>query len=145
MVRFKGKEITRDDVLKELERYDEEFANTNDYDSWLDTSGYTYALEYENKLYPPKYILSKLTGIDRGQFSGGDRTNNVFKGLGFAIKDKPKKIENHIKGKQKMVKDHTSLLLNTKKQIILYGPPGTGKTFNTKKISLQILENNTDI
>tara|TARA_B100000315_G_C14581579_1_gene590764 strand:+ start:2357 stop:3181 length:825 start_codon:yes stop_codon:yes gene_type:complete len=31
------------------------------------------------------------------------------------------------------------MLLDNKKQIIIYGPPGTGKTFNTKKISLQIL------
>lgn len=36
-------------------------------------------------------------------------------------------------------------LLLKKRQVILYGPPGTGKTFSTKKISLQILENNTDI
>jgi 5-methylcytosine-specific restriction enzyme B len=31
-------------------------------------------------------------------------------------------------------------LLQTKKQIILYGPPGTGKTYQTKKIALEIFE-----
>lgn len=30
-------------------------------------------------------------------------------------------------------------LLENKKQVILYGPPGTGKTYNTKKISVDLL------
>jgi len=31
-------------------------------------------------------------------------------------------------------------LLNKKNQIILYGPPGTGKTYNTKRISVEMLK-----
>lgn len=38
--------------------------------------------------------------------------------------------------------DLTLNLIISKKQIILYGPPGTGKTYNTKTISINILENN---
>ena len=33
-------------------------------------------------------------------------------------------------------------LLEKKKQIILYGPPGTGKTFNTRELSIKIIESN---
>lgn len=32
-------------------------------------------------------------------------------------------------------------LINSKKQIILYGPAGTGKTYSTKKLALEVIEN----
>ena len=38
-------------------------------------------------------------------------------------------------------KDMVTLLLETKKQIILYGPPGTGKTYSTKRIALGLIAN----
>lgn len=35
--------------------------------------------------------------------------------------------------------DNTMNLIEKKRQIILYGPPGTGKTYNSKKISVDLL------
>jgi len=40
--------------------------------------------------------------------------------------------------------DSRKLALN-KKQIILYGPPGTGKTYNTKEISVGIIEDTSSL
>jgi hypothetical protein len=53
-----------------------------------------YDLEYNKKLYPPKYIISLANkyangkGLDHSQFSGGNETNNFLKLLGFNIIDK---------------------------------------------------------
>ena len=47
-----------------------------------------FILEYNGKLYPPKYILSRVSGIDVMSFSGGEETNKIFENLGFAIRNK---------------------------------------------------------
>jgi hypothetical protein len=47
------------------------------------------------------------------------------------------KIERHL---DKSKSEEISLLEN-KMQIILYGPPGTGKTYKTKRISIELIEN----
>jgi MoxR-like ATPase len=53
-----------------------------------------YDLEYNKKLYPPKYIISLANKyangkeLDHSEFSGGDETNNLLKSLGFNIIDK---------------------------------------------------------
>lgn len=88
MVRFRGKDITKDMVVRELEKFDAEYPDTNNYDNWLEDNSYKYALEHRGKLYPPKYIFSRLTGIDVSEFSGGDQTDNVFRELGFVIRNK---------------------------------------------------------
>jgi Cdc6-like AAA superfamily ATPase len=78
---------------------------------------------------------------------------NGFKGLG--INNAPRTVSVFLyetlmefwkRGKKKgreeadpNITNNVLMLLDNKKQIIIYGPPGTGKTFNTKKISLQIL------
>ena len=53
-----------------------------------------YNLEYNKKLYPPKYIISLANKYANGkelnhsEFSGGDETNNFLKSRGFNIIDK---------------------------------------------------------
>jgi hypothetical protein len=88
---------------------------------------YKYAIEHHKKLYPPKYILSKITNISTIDFSGGEQTNVVFEDLGFKIIELNDKTNSHLN------------LLEKKKQVILYGPPGTGKTYITKKFAVSIL------
>jgi len=88
MARFRDKNITKDMIVRELEKFDAEYPDTNNYDNWLEDNSYKYALEHRGKLYPPKYILSRLTGIDVSEFSGGDQTDNVFRELGFTIRNK---------------------------------------------------------
>lgn len=86
---FKGMTITYDAVRQTLKEFNDNYPNPNDYDQWLERDGYKYALEFGGRLYPPKYILSEITGFPITDFSGGDQTNRVFEQLGMVIVDKP--------------------------------------------------------
>lgn len=88
MVMFKGKEIDRDSILKEFDLFDSAYKDFNDYENWLEDAKYKYVVKYNGKAYPPKYILSKVSGLSISEFSGGNETNNLFKGLGFEIEKK---------------------------------------------------------
>jgi hypothetical protein len=58
-----------------------------------------YDLEYNKKLYPPKYVISLANKyangneLDHSQFSGGDETNNFLKLLGFNIVNKQNDVD----------------------------------------------------
>lgn len=93
MAEFRGRQILRDDVLKELAKFDEKYSETNNYENWLNDGAYRFALKYGGRLYPPKYILSQITGLPVSEFSGGEETNRIFEELGFTVRDKA----NHVK------------------------------------------------
>lgn len=86
---FKSMTVTYQSIYDTLLDFDEEFPDSGDYDQWLDKGGYKYAVEFGGRVYPPKHILSKTTGISTSEFSGGDQTNRIFQQLGFVVIDKP--------------------------------------------------------
>jgi hypothetical protein len=88
MAEFRNRQILRDEVLKELAIFDEKYPDTNNYENWLNDGAYKFALKYAGRLYPPKYILSQVTGLPVSGFSGGEETNSIFEELGFAVRDK---------------------------------------------------------
>ena len=59
-----------------------------------DRSSDRYDLEYNKKIYPPKYIISLANKyangneLDHSEFSGGDEANNFLESLGFNIVNK---------------------------------------------------------
>ena len=85
---FKGKVVTRDQIQKALEEFRRQYPDTNSYEGWLDNVAYKYAVRYAGLLYPPKHILSQVTGIPTPYFNGGVETNHVFRELGFEVIDK---------------------------------------------------------
>jgi hypothetical protein len=87
-ITFKGQQINRKEVLAALSRFDKEYPDTSQYDDWLTSGNYKYVLEYERHLYPPKLILSYVTGQATNTFSGGEETNSVFEDLDFKIRKK---------------------------------------------------------
>jgi len=88
-VAFRGISISRQDVLRALVEFDAVYGDdTNAYDGWLDKGVYRYALEVGGRLYPPKHILSVVSGIPTTDFSGGEQTNRVFRQLGFEVREK---------------------------------------------------------
>lgn len=91
---FRGVSVTYQAVHEALLDFDEKYPNPGDYDQWIDKDGYKYALEFAGRLYPPKHILSVVTGIDVSQFSGGEQTNRIFQELGLVIVEKPKGVTN---------------------------------------------------
>ena len=84
-ITFKGVPIDREAVKRAFEDFDDLYPSTNDYENWLDKGTYKYAIRYQGRLYPPKHILSVVSGIPRTDFSGGEQTNRVFRQLGFEI------------------------------------------------------------
>ena len=86
---FIGVTVTREQVLTALRDFDAVYPDDNQYDNWREKKGYKYAIEYGDRLYPLKHILSEITGISVNDFSGGEQTNRVFRQLGFTVIDKP--------------------------------------------------------
>ena len=86
---FQQKTVSAQEILRALEDFEAQYADTNDYDSWLDKRIYKYAVQYADRLYPCKYILSQATGIHTSEFGGGEQTNRVFRDLGFNVINKP--------------------------------------------------------
>jgi DNA modification methylase len=70
---------------KELHKFNQKYQDTNNYDNWLEKKSYKYAVQYDGKLYPCKYILSQAIGTYIRDFNGGEETNRVFRQLGFLV------------------------------------------------------------
>ncbi len=89
---FKGKVVTQAAVISALESFASAYPDPNAYKElntqkgWLENDAYHHAIDYQNRLYPPKHILREITGIH--VFSGGLETNRVFRDLGFEIVQK---------------------------------------------------------
>lgn len=84
-VDFKGTLVTREAVLRALKQFEQDYPDTNDYDNWLDKKSYKYAVQFNGRLFPCKYILSEAARISTKEFTGGKQTNRVFQALGFEV------------------------------------------------------------
>ena len=82
---FKGVTIKQEAVIRVMDDFDESYPSTNQYVNWLDNGTYKYAIRHRGRLYPPKHILSVVSGIPTALFNGGDQTNRVFWELGFDV------------------------------------------------------------
>jgi len=87
--KFKGKRITREAILRAMRDYDQQYRHPNDYNKWLEKKNYKFAIQEKGRIYPPKHILSQVSGISVLDFNGGEQTNSVFRSLGFLIMNKP--------------------------------------------------------
>jgi hypothetical protein len=76
---FKGQTITREEMLKAMERFDQEQRPTFPAKRWK-----TYAVEHNGNLYPPKETL-RLAVDKKDIGTGGQPVNSRFEGLGFKI------------------------------------------------------------
>ena len=91
-VRFKGTLITLQQVLDEMQRYDEQYPH-NDYCEppakmpWQENRTYKFAVVHAGRLYPPKLLAHRLTGralVGNGLIGG--KVNWIFEQLGFEVK-----------------------------------------------------------
>lgn len=78
---FDGKkyQISREAVVTAMRRFDEEFGRGSH------RRGTKYFVWYRGKAYPPKEILRRLPQWSASRFSGGEATNQVFRGLEFYV------------------------------------------------------------
>jgi len=82
---FKRQTVTRQNILDAIHDFSSQYPNPATYDNWLQKATYKYAVHYGERVYPPKHILSRATGIPTTDFSGGEQTNRVLQQLGFDI------------------------------------------------------------
>lgn len=87
-VRYRGYDITEQDVLQAMGRFRKEYPDSNDYQGWLNNRRYTYSVKHEGHLYPPKYLISLITGMKTTEFKGVDEIRSVFYQLGFTTESK---------------------------------------------------------
>ena len=85
---FLRKTVTRQQILDALHEFARQHPDTNTYENWLQKGTYKYAVRYDGRVYPPKHILSVVTGIPTANFNGGEQTNRVFRQLGFDVENK---------------------------------------------------------
>lgn len=69
---FKGVVVTVDEILGAVNAFDAQYADPNDYDSWLEKRTYKYAVTHHGRFYPCNYILSQVRGFDGTEFTGGE-------------------------------------------------------------------------
>jgi len=74
-----GVKITRDDVLHAMERFDANLRATYPSGKWK-----KYAVQHDEKKYPPKDLLRMATDLDKVP-GGGSPINKHFEALGFTV------------------------------------------------------------
>jgi hypothetical protein len=75
-------EITREQVLEGMRKFDE----MAEKDDELSRTGTIWFVENDGKHYPPKWVVSLATGVERKSFAGGDNIHKPLKELGFTIR-----------------------------------------------------------
>jgi RecB family endonuclease NucS len=76
---FRGKTITREDMLKAMKVFDDERRSSFPEKRWV-----TYAIKHEDKLYPPKETFRIAADTDDVP-PGGPAVNDHFERLGFEV------------------------------------------------------------
>ncbi len=77
---FKGRTITENDVLRAMSLFDQDRRKSFESARWR-----TYAVLHDGSSYPPKEILSMVSGLRVSEFIGGPTTNSRFEKLGFSV------------------------------------------------------------
>jgi len=74
---YRGAVMTKDAVLKAMDTFNSKMRDS--FHNWV-----TYAVKYEEKLYPPKTLVRLATGLSQVH-GGGKSINSKFEDLGFEI------------------------------------------------------------
>ena len=74
---FRGKTVTSDDIIRAFECFDKDLRSK--FRKWI-----TYAVKYNEQVYPPKQIMRLATGLSNVGW-GGRYINSYFEKLGFTI------------------------------------------------------------
>ena len=85
---FRGITITEQQIQKALAEFRAQYPDPAAFDNWLQKGTYKFAIRLDDRLYPPKHILSVVTGIPTTDLHGGKQTNRVFRELGFDVENK---------------------------------------------------------
>ena len=76
---------TPEAIEQAIQEFHNKLATEESWQNWQNNSNYKFAIRYNNKLYPPKQIISMATGAPVSQFSGGEESNRYLENLGFTV------------------------------------------------------------
>ena len=76
---------SRDELINALRRFDSDERERDEWRTWQSNGNYEHALQFENRLYPVKEVISLATGAPRDSFSGGPEANSFVENLGFKV------------------------------------------------------------
>ncbi len=79
------RDITREDILAALDRYDREIRPTREGQRWEQNAAHRWAIAHEGRFYPVKQIIALATGEELRSFSGGPEANRYVTQRGFAV------------------------------------------------------------
>ncbi len=68
-------EVSREDLLRAMARFDEELRNQQEWGEWEHNRNYEYAIVRAGRRYPVKKIVSMASGLMVQSFSGGNEAN----------------------------------------------------------------------
>jgi EVE domain len=74
-------------VTDAMQHFDQELRDTTHRLNWEDDTTHKYAINYNERLYPVKQIVSIATGTSIHDFSGSDEANRYAEGVGFTVID----------------------------------------------------------
>jgi 5-methylcytosine-specific restriction protein B len=72
-------------ILDALEQFDRELRPDSEWADWESNETHKYAIEYKNRRYPVKQIISMATGNPVSDFHGGGEANRYMTNAGFAV------------------------------------------------------------
>ncbi len=75
----------REKIIAALEQFDINIRNTPKWMHWHNNKKQLWAIKYNEKIYPPKKIISIATGIHVNSFHGGTPSNTYLEKRGFTI------------------------------------------------------------
>jgi hypothetical protein len=78
-------EPSRNKVLKAFKQFDRDMRSDDTSSDWDDGEFPQYAVEHDQRPYPPKRILSITSGIPIRELGDDEEVNKVFSALGFHI------------------------------------------------------------
>ena len=78
-------DVSRDKVENALAEFDKKLRDDPDWINWENNESHKWAIEFNQKLYPVKKIISMSTGVSVNSFSGGEQANSYITKMGFSV------------------------------------------------------------
>jgi|GEM_PF-3823564 len=86
-VTFRDITISREDVLRAMAVFDQQYPVSFQYGGWDDPGNQHYFIRRDGRAYPPRFLLSVATNMDPELFAVDGLTYRVFDELGFEVVD----------------------------------------------------------
>ena len=78
--------VERGQLISAMERFDRELRSSEAWKGWENRENHKFAIDFQNRLYPVKQIISMASGSSVSEFSGGAEANGYIRTRGFGVR-----------------------------------------------------------